>query len=310
LRYDLPVMIPNKRRIQGNGDMRLFISLSLILLVVAATGCSTPFPTVPRSGNGWSLSDGPERVTAGGIRERKGGEADEYLKRGFQQLRIWRYSAGGKAVVVEVYAMGTPDNARDTLSSDMSGEEVDIGIPALYSSGVLEFARGSYFARVAPETGTQVDRKIILDIGRALAVGVPGSSIQRGLLSLLPKEGLVPGTAQCSKGTIIADTELPNEVALLSLTGATENAVADYKTNHGQHTLILVRYPDASAMQRAWKRFQEHYLPASIEAPASLTINADGKAWLGAAARDNVMYVVIGASDREACDAVLDTIEQ
>ena len=143
--------------------------------------------SLPRQAGPWVRPDAPRRITEETIFDYMDGAGELYLAYRFEHLDVYQYAAPEKrlgTIKVELYWMGSPDDAFGLLSNDWGGEAIDLrgqgegrhphpAVPshdALYGGGLLRFWSDNLYGRVmasreSPESraagagNRQVDRQ-------------------------------------------------------------------------------------------------------------------------------------------------------
>ena len=184
----------------------------LLLLMSMLAGCSnnspeaeTQKPAVPASppalegaaarlpaqAGPWTRAAGIRRITAETIFDYMDGGGELYLAYRFDHLEVLEYKAADPAagtILVELYQMKSPEDTFGLLSTDWTGEPVEIGPPpppgpigaglrsplphnihARYGAGLLRMASGALYARILASRETPAAREAVLTIGKSLA---------------------------------------------------------------------------------------------------------------------------------------------
>jgi hypothetical protein len=190
-------------------------TLLCLLLMSMPVGCSKNSPQPPPAASGkvdgaaapalegaaarlpaqagpWTRPAAVRRITADTIFDYMDGGGELYLAYRFDHLDVLEYKAADEkqgTILVELYSMQTPDDAFGLLSTDWTGEAVEIGPPpppglpvaaslrspfphnihARYGAGLLRMASGRLYARILASRETPGARDAVLAIGKSLA---------------------------------------------------------------------------------------------------------------------------------------------
>jgi hypothetical protein len=292
----------------------------------------TAKPELPRTVGLWTRTEATRTIRAESIFEYMDGAGELYIGYRFGRLEATEYTAPDeKNILVELYFMKTPDDAFGLLSLDWGGEPVDLVVAArksaekhpawpnaLYGEGLLRLRSDKIYARILAEQETPRSKEAVLALGRAVVKDGAGSS-SPALLCQLP-ETLESGWKQRRDETSYFRSHLVlNSLYYLSqenifdLGRETEAAIARYEKNSPagprRIRILLFRYPDGRAAEKALGHFRRVYLPdrssASTETQNFFSVE-DG--WLGFKLKGGRAAFVFECPDRETAAVVLDQI--
>ena len=222
-----------------------------------------PVEDVPK---GWKQSGETGVYVGEKLYDSIDGAADSFFQYAFREQYGSKYlsSEPEKSVHVEVYDMGTPDDAFGIFSShdNIASEHVEIGLAATISEMNLDFCRGKYFVRLLV-IGFAEDEaeKPLLAFAEAIAENIKPTGELPKLLRRLPK-GYVKGSALFfhTKQTLderryIAEENVFNlnekTNAVLAAYTVEEKKGEDRTFKLEKDILYLVEYPDEKAAQDA-----------------------------------------------------------
>jgi hypothetical protein len=240
---------------------------------------------LPHEVRAWTRSDKPRIVTAQNIFEYMDGAGELYIGYRFLLLDVYDYTSTDlDDILVEIYWMGSSDDAFGLLSNDWGGEAVDLGTPAarsgssiapgtraLYGAGLLRIWSGNLYARVMAYRDSEAARSAVLDIGRSIVAGRE-SPAEPALLKLLPTV-IQPGfRLRADRLCYFRSHLVLNSVYFLS-TGnildlglKAEAVTAPYEAPAGARTrtsfrALLIRYSGDREARAALSHFLEVYVP-------------------------------------------------
>jgi hypothetical protein len=294
-----------------------------------------PVPAAPRAATGEAVRL-PERVAAftrapelrrigpAGIFEYMDGAGELYLAYRFDHLDVAEYTSPESGdILVELYWMRDPDDAYGLLSQDWGGDPWVLGVPlpppprALYGAGLLRLWSDTLYARVMATREGDASRDAVLALGRAIVAGRPDPPPPHLVAALPAVAGadvhLRPETVCFLRSHLVLNSAyFVSQRDILDLGPQTEAVLASYRRRdagaHGSAArLLVVRYPDAGAADRALARFRAAYLPELRGAPGRNAVAyarvEDG--WVGLAAAGRGIGIVFEAPDREVAASLV-----
>ncbi len=244
----------------------------------AATTLETIRSRLPAEVEGWSATpseDGmydPESIY-GYI----DGHAEVYLAYGMTGClsRRWQAPDGRGELVLDVFRLGSPDDAWGAFRRDADGEPVEVGDEGRIRPGWLSVHKGPYLVSVWADSGA-ADKELLLAIARDALAGI---SEQGGappkLVTALPAPGRDEASVRFVRGSVLLSAEVP--LAGDDLLGVGRDAavaLAHYQRPSGEAVLVLVEYPHRDRAEAAYRAVLDR-LPADAGAgrPAA---NEDG----------------------------------
>ncbi len=285
----------------------------LAAIGVVAAGCGGSGPVVTLDAIGEALPDRVDGWTGGeidtydteSIYSYINGHAEVYLAYGMEACLARRYEGpeGEPAIVVDVFEMGSSDDAYGVFTHDREGEAADVGEGAVVRHGWLSFWKGRFFVSVYPEVETDAAGDAVLAIGRAAAAAVPAAGTLPEIVERLPEEGLEARSVRFLRHHMVLNTHRfvsrDNVFGLGPRTGA---ALGRYERRDGAADLLVVDYPDAASAEEAMGVFAPAFVQGSADGrPVEVE---DGTWW--AARRDGArLAVVLGATSEDLAATLL-----
>jgi hypothetical protein len=222
--------------------------------VAGGAGLAELLPAVA-SMNGWQAADGPTSYDSNTLYEYLNGGAPLYLDFGFQRMVHVRYQFGDSnlsSVTLDVYDMGSDLGAFGLYRSGRPpGSEVRNWGAEGYRSGTVAAAwKGS----VSIHAEADEDRPELIAAMEGLvakvANSVVGGTSPPQIISLLPRDGLVPFSERIVTKDLMSHAFLPDGVLAtyravgdegtvffsdLAGRAAVTEAMAELRTHHGCH---------------------------------------------------------------------------
>jgi hypothetical protein len=227
------------------------------------------------------------------------GGAEVYLAFDFRQVFVRKYQGPAKAeIALDIYDMGSPEEAFGIFSCDRQDPGVGIGQESEYGPGLLRFHQGRYFVSITAAGDEKKAEKAILELGKAVAplLGPPGA--RPALLGCLPETGLKKERTSYFHSAVNLNNRF--YVAgenILNLDARTDGVFAEYEAGAAEAgNLLIIRYPDQNRAQAAYRSFGQAYFPRNAAAGAA---QAEDRTWTVARVRTNFVAVVFKAPTKE-----------
>ncbi len=247
----------------------LFAGGARLLTAQKNPGAARLASFIPRTAGPW-LSEADRVCDAETIFQYLDGAGEVYRSYNMRLLVSRRFHKDGRPdIVVDLFDMGSSDDAFGVFTHDLDGEDAGTGQGSNYKAGLLSFWKDRYFVSVQTEEETTDTKPAVLDLGKRIAAAIPGNGPAPKLLSYLPPEGLEAGRTSffhnysvLNYHFFVADTDI-------LLLGQTASAVlGTYKTAGGESKLLVVAYPDEAQAIRAYESFGKNYMPDAKRARA------------------------------------------
>ncbi len=247
--------------------MRRLLAAALFLLAAAAARAEGDPALVPPDGlrEGWARSEAVRVFNGADLYGHIDGGAEIFLELGFDALTLARYRHGEDELVLEIYRMGDPIAAWGIYLAKCGKETPDPSFAERHTAGryQLAFVKGRYYVLVNNDAGTPEVAKLLLDVGRLVAAGIPAAD-RPPILDRLPKDGLVPSSVRLIRGRFglqaVAGTLGDGDLLLL---GGKLTAVAgEYRQEGGdRRTLVHADYPSSDSAVAAYANVRGHLDP-------------------------------------------------
>jgi hypothetical protein len=234
------------------------------------------------------------------------GAAEVYKSYNMQQCLSRRYTTtSGPAIVLDVFDMGSSEDAFGVFTHDTDGDTAAIGQDARYRPGWLSFWKHRFFISIYVEDETPAAKKAVLELGRQTAALIPKEGAKPEILNLLPKEGLQVHDIRYFRHPVVLNYHyyIADE-NILNLSPQTAAALAAYQWGEESAQMLLVKYPDEDTAGKSLNDFLTYYLPdADISGIARLE---DGK-WASASRKGELIIIILEADTRQIAKRLLDT---
>jgi hypothetical protein len=244
--------------------MKRTLLISLVVLLVAPPPARAVDDTalLPRDGflGAWRRSEPPKRFTEADLYGYIDGGAELFLEYGFEQLTVQKYRNGADDFTVEAYRMTDPAAALGIYLMKAGKETPAVGFRERHTANryQLVFCRNRYFVIVNNLAGREALASVQVKFASYIAGKLPPPS-PVAELQLLPREGLVPGSARLVRGAYgLQAVYTLGDGDILLLERKRMAASGDYKSAKGSYTLIVASYADAAQARRAFDHLQKN----------------------------------------------------
>lgn len=148
---------------------------------------------------GASAQGAPAMYNADTLYQYIDGGADVYLLYDFKTLLHQEFKSGANELTVDLYDMGTGDDAFGIYSSERSPNYkfLPIGAEGYRAKGILNFLEGQYYVKLSG-SGPSADA-LLEEFGHLLSTRIGGSRGFPPMLARLPREGRIPHSEQYIK---------------------------------------------------------------------------------------------------------------
>lgn len=252
------------------------------------------------------VSEADQTFDAESIFDYIDGAGEVYRSYNMRLLVARRFHKNGKPdIVVDLFDMGSPEDAFGVFTHDLDGEDAGVGQGSNYKAGLLSFWKDRYFGSVYAEEETAETKGLVLELGRRIDAAIPNRGEKPVLVRFLPPAGLDAGRVRffhnysvLNYHYFVADTNI------LLLDQKTDAVLADYGGKDDRSRLLVVAYADAAAAAKAGGSFALATMPEAREKGAVKTEN--GK-WTAVRVHDRYVVIVFDMiSERTAADRLDD----
>jgi len=234
------------------------------------------------------------------------GAGEIYLMYDFRKLVVCRLIKSGEpSIVVELFDMGSSQDAFGVFSHSREGEEQGIGQGSEYRGGLLCFWKDRFFVCISSERETPATKEAVPHLAREIARRIKRTGEKPKLLDLLPQEDLLAGSVRYFH--LYTSLNYHYFVAsenILRLSRKTEAVLARYKP--GRMHLLCIRYPSEDEAKEALESFLNAYMP---EAKESRIARIEENKWVGVELEGAFLVVVFDAPAETYVRTLLKAIE-
>ncbi|UCF04137.1 MAG: hypothetical protein JSV33_09290 [bacterium] len=261
---------------------------------------------LPDSAVEWRSESEDRIFTRETIFDYMNGAGEIYLSYDFEELLIREYSnPSGPSIVVEVYRMGSPEDAYGVFTHDTEGETVDVGEDAVYSSGFLMFWKGRIFMRILAERETPEAKKAIMHIAEHAAGVITGRGRVPTLVSCLPADGLREREIRYFHKPLSLNIHyFIADANILDLDEKTDAVLARYDIENQKPRILVVAYPSPSDARRAYEQFIRVYLRGNASKSDNHIAQIEKGEYVGAHHINRFSILVFECSTKGMCETL------
>ena len=229
----------------------------LAMVVIGAAGCSrrqasasTTLETIraglPAEVGGWSASPGDDGLyDPESIYGYIDGHAEVYLAYGMTGClsRRWQAPDGRGELVLDVFRLGSPEDAWGAFRHDADGEPVEVGDEGRLRPGWLSARKGPFLLSLWADSGA-ADSELLVAVARNALAGITEAGATPELVTALPAPGRDEASVRFVRGSVLLSAEVPlTGDDLLGLGRDAAVGLAHYHRPSGDAVLVLVDYP-------------------------------------------------------------------
>lgn len=279
--------------------MNMLVFAPLVLLVASVSPAYADMPPVklPSEVRGWAWDGKVATYDANTIFDYIDGIGEVY--RAYNMRCVWamRYQKPDQpALTVDLFEMGSPEDAYGVFSFERDGEDVGIGQGSDYAVGMLRFWKDRYFIAITAEAETEGVREAVLELGKTIASAIPRSASAPSLLKALPDSDLTSKVPlffrhpmMLNRHFFVADRNI------LNLNPQVEGVLATYQRNKARVRVAVIRYPTESDAAKAWDSFSRAYLR---EGRQRGVVQTENRKWTAGRQSRRTLVIVFDAPSR------------
>jgi hypothetical protein len=264
---------------------------------------------LPQHAGAWSVKSDDRIFDQKTIFSYINGAAEVYKAYNFRQCLSRRYSlSGGPAIILDIFDMGSSQDAFGVFTHDLDGMKVDIGREGRLRPGWLSFWKARFFVSIYVEEESPAAERAVKALGLEVAEKISGASAKPEFLSRLPSEGLLANTIRYLHHPIVLNYHyyLADE-NILHIAADTDVALAEYQRGRQNARLLLVKYPTGEKAGQSRAAFLKHYLPDADKQGAALLEN--GK-WAAVKTTGYLLTIVLEADNRQFAEQLLEEVSK
>jgi len=279
------------------------------LMILSTMGCNKTMrmnELLPNEMHGWRAQENDEIYDRDTLYQYMNGAAEVYLTYSYKQLLVRRFIKDQQPdIIVELFDMGSSEDAFGVFSHSRESEEVGIGQGSEYRGGLLCFWKGNFFVCVLAERENPSTKKAVLDLGSAIASAIKETGSKPKLVDFLPVEGLMERSVRYfHKHTSLNYHYFVADQNILNLDESSQALLARYQPAEGKSYLLLVQYQNIAQANAAFDSFITTYIP---EAKQTGIAQLENGKWTAAKLVQEFVVVVFDAPSKAFAETLLQT---
>jgi hypothetical protein len=256
----------------------------------------------------WSAQTGDRIFDQKTIYSYIDGGAEVYKAYNFRQCLSRRYTlSGGPSIILDIFDMGSSEDAYGIFTHDIDGAKVDIGQDGRLRPGWLSFWKARFFVSIYMEEESPAAEQAVKELGRQVADKITGQGSKPEILSQLPPPGLQADRILYLHHPIVLNYHYYiSDENILNISADTDVALAEYRLGNQTARLLLIKYPTSEKAAQSQADFLNHYLPDADQKGAALLEN--GK-WAVINRKGHLLVIVLEADSREYAELLLKNVQ-
>lgn len=236
------------------------------------------------------------------------GGAEVYKAYNMRHCLSRRYTtAQGPAIVLDIFDMGSSEDAYGVFTHDPAGEVVNLGQDGRLRPGWANFWKDRFFVSIYAEEETAAAQKAVKTLGEKVDSLIATRGARPKIINRLPPEGLQNMSIRYLHHPVILNYHYYlSDQNLLMLSPRTEAVLAGYQRDNGQALLLLVAYPDTNAAISASTNFNRHYL---ADADKNGMVLLENQKWSASKIAGRLLVVILEADSRPLAESLLEAVK-
>jgi hypothetical protein len=212
----------------------------------------------------------------------------------------------GPAITLDIFDMGSSEDAFGVFTHDQEGEPLKIGQDALYRPNWISLWKDRFFVSVYAEREISGIGAVMKELANRTSSLIKNRGKRPQILSLIPQEGLQPHSIRYFHSHLVLNIHyFISTENILNLGPTTQVVLASYKLASGSATILIIKYLDKEKASEAQASFLRHYLPDAD--PSGMALLEDKK-WCAASSRGDRLAIVLESESRNLAQDLLQRV--
>jgi hypothetical protein len=264
---------------------------------------------LPDTIQGWNVVENDHTYNPDTLYDYIDGGAELYLSYGFNEALSRRYARHEQPdIVVDIFDMGTSNNAYGTFSHSRETLDRTFGQGSEYAEGLLLFWKDRYFISILTFPETVESKEAIFRLAGKIERAIPGEGSLPQILDFLPQKSLVPESIRYFHHYIwlnsyyyVADQNI------LHIDEKTDALLAKYGEQKKRSLLLLVQYQKGEQAAAAFNDFVQYYMP---EHSGEFVLQIEDGTWTACRLSGNYLLVVFNATTRNGALGLISDVQE
>jgi hypothetical protein len=263
---------------------------------------------LPEEVDGWRPSQKDGIFDRNNLYDHINGGAELYLSYGFKKAVNRNYVRPEQPdIVVDLFDMGTSQNAYGVFSHSMETIETTYGQGSQYSEGLLLFWKDRYYVSIMSYPETPESKRALLGLGRKIEAGIKGEGPLPAILDLLPQDSLIRESIRYFRHYAWLNSHyFIAENNILQINDNTDGILAKYRDGEKRFLLLLVEYKNSQDARAAHDNFVKHYLP---ELTQNKTVRIEDGTWTSCRLKENLIIIILSAPEKNKALHLMEDVE-
>lgn len=237
------------------------------------------------------------------------GGAELFNSYGFKKLLTRTYNADGQPeIIVDIFDMGTSQDAFGVFSYSMHKHEKDYGQGSQSSKGMIVFWMDRYYVSIIAYPETDLSKKAVNELAGSISAKIGKYGELPVILNYLPEEGISRESIKYFRHYVwLNSLYFISHDNILRIQDDTPSVLAKYGDNMSKTILLLVSYPENDQAVQALDNFKSHYLSGHS---GVLPLKIEDGTYVHYRLKEDLLAVVFNAGSPEECLVLLDGVEE
>lgn len=226
------------------------------------------------------------------------GGAELYLSYGFKKVINRTYTKTGQPdVVVDIFDMGTSQNAYGVFSQAMEEVNDAFGQGSQYAEGLMLFWKDRYYISILTFPETVESKRAVFDLAKKIETAIANEGPLPRILNLLPQQSLVKESIRYFRHYAWLNTYyFVADQNILNINENTDALLAKYGEKGNRCILLLVKYENEKNAKCAYNNFSKHYLS---EISKHSVVQIEDGTWTACQLTKNLLIIVFNAPAKD-----------
>jgi hypothetical protein len=262
---------------------------------------------LPRDINGWKAIAADRFFDQESIFDYIDGSGEVYRSYNFKILFVRQYDKPEQpAITVDFFDMGSSADAYGVFMHDYQDEEIGIGQGSSYLAGSLAFWKNRYFVSIWAEEETELSKRAIMDLGKAIESAIPQEGEKPQLLKYLPQANLNTKKIRFLHSYIVLNYHyFVADENILNLNQETDVVLAEYDYDESKSHLLLIQYPSPQQAEKASNSFIAHYLPEAAKEP---TVQLEDGKWTATKLKNDKLIIIFDVPTKTIAEKIINEV--
>jgi hypothetical protein len=291
---------------------RYFLLAGILGLLMSKTAYALTLAelraALPKNVMEWSLESKGHIYTPETIFDYINGGAEVYRAYRMRYCLSRRYlAAHGPVIVLDIFDMGSSQDAFGVFTHDLEGDALDLGQGARWRPGWLNFWKDRFFVSIYMEEENAAAEKAVKALGKQIDSIITSRGSRPQILAQLPPTGLKSDTIRYFHHPVILNYHFYlSDENILHLSSGCEAVLAGYRADQEDALLLLVDYRERKTSKTAYAGFRTHYIPDADQHGMALLEN---NKWSAVRIKNRMLVIVLESDSRRLAEYLVNAVK-